>query len=104
MSDSMPDPAREEVKDSDRRGSATCGLPACAKVKAGYAQGRSDLPSLRSFLFLTSTSPPTVIGVHPMEGPAVSARWEPEAYYSSSEFILGEILNILLAESDSDCF
>lgn len=101
MSNSTPDPVRRSWIWTEEALS-TCGLPACAKAKAGYAQGRGDLPSLSSFLLLTS--PPTAIGIHPMEGPAVSARWEPEAYHSSSKFILGEILNILLSESDSDCF
>lgn len=68
MSDSTPDSVRRSWIWAEEALS-TCGLPACAKVKAGCAQGRGDLPSLSSFLLLTS--PPTMIGIHPMEGPAV---------------------------------
>lgn len=75
-----------------------CGLHACAAAKAGYSWSRGS-PSFSKF-FPTPLLSPTMIGIHPMERPAVAARWEPETHYSSLEFIRGEILDILLPESD----
>lgn len=92
---------REEIMDLDRRGSVHLGVRLLVQRPK---QGAHRVGVTLLFQALSYSPPLPHHDRHPSrsptEGPSVSARLEPETHYSSSEFILDEILNILLYESD----